>query len=476
MKKITRALVCALLAAVFLTAFLLPAAAASAAPQTKNVSVTYRGISIFADGTLVVPKDATGAKVEPFILDGTTYLPIRAVAGALGLAVGWDDASSTVTLTSGGQKTDYGSEIPAYSRKTQNAAITYRGIVLKLDGKTVTPKDANGNTVEPFILDGTTYLPVRAVASALGQQVGWDAASSSVFLGKQPTDSFWRPVSDYTYVDGKLSNAKDYTYNENGFAATLAENSSDSGMTVTTYTYDANGWLIREEDTGDTTGYAVYTNDSKGNPTRVEAKYGDLSYYTLNTYDAGGRLVKSHKTFSGSLVADAVTENVYDGSGNLVRTDYTEKGDGYVYACTAKHTYNAAGNLAKSETVTAYTDTKDAANSNTSDAVVTYTYDAAGFLVGEQAQDGSYSAVYVNDKSGNVLSLVYKYSDGTTQACKYAYDAAGNCVRIETTDTDGSTSVETFAYDEAGNLLSDVSDLGGSTTKEEYTYICFFVF
>lgn len=36
--------------------------------------------------------------MEPFILDGTTYLPVRAVAGALGLGVGWDDATSTVTL------------------------------------------------------------------------------------------------------------------------------------------------------------------------------------------------------------------------------------------------------------------------------------------------------------------------------------------------------------------------------------------
>ena len=56
--------------------------------------------------------------------------------------------------------------------KTVNAV--YNNIKLVINGAEVTPKDANGNTVEPFIIDGTTYLPVRAVAGALGQSVDWD--------------------------------------------------------------------------------------------------------------------------------------------------------------------------------------------------------------------------------------------------------------------------------------------------------------
>ena len=42
--------------------------------------------------------------------------------------------------------------------------------------------DANGNYVEPFIIDGTTYLPVRGIASALGLNVGWDGATKTVLL------------------------------------------------------------------------------------------------------------------------------------------------------------------------------------------------------------------------------------------------------------------------------------------------------
>ena len=37
---------------------------------------------------------------------------------------------------------------------------------------------------EPFIYEGTTYLPVRAVGEAVGKTVTWDAASKTVMLGE----------------------------------------------------------------------------------------------------------------------------------------------------------------------------------------------------------------------------------------------------------------------------------------------------
>ena len=60
------------------------------------------------------------------------------------------------------------------SSLTRDATLTYRDIRITLDGQEVRPTDANGTYVEPFIIDGTTYLPVRGVASALGLEVEWD--------------------------------------------------------------------------------------------------------------------------------------------------------------------------------------------------------------------------------------------------------------------------------------------------------------
>lgn len=65
---------------------------------------------------------------------------------------------------------------------TQAAELTYREIKVTLDGVPVALKDANGNAAEPFIIDGTTYLPVRAVATALGLNVGWDGNTNTVIL------------------------------------------------------------------------------------------------------------------------------------------------------------------------------------------------------------------------------------------------------------------------------------------------------
>ena len=64
--------------------------------------------------------------------------------------------------------------VPALAATVRTLEATYSGIRITLDGREVDPKDANGAAVEPFAVDGTTYLPVRAVADALGLEVTWD--------------------------------------------------------------------------------------------------------------------------------------------------------------------------------------------------------------------------------------------------------------------------------------------------------------
>lgn len=75
--------------------------------------------------------------------------------------------------------------IPTMAEKvTKSAELLYNNIKVVIDGKQADLKDAQGNTVEPFIIDGTTYLPVRAVSNALNKAVSWDGATQTVYLGK----------------------------------------------------------------------------------------------------------------------------------------------------------------------------------------------------------------------------------------------------------------------------------------------------
>lgn len=70
---------------------------------------------------------------------------------------------------------------------TRSATLYYSDINISLDGKKLALKSADGKTVEPFIIDGTTYLPVRAVGEALGLTVRWNGDSKTVYLSSDST-------------------------------------------------------------------------------------------------------------------------------------------------------------------------------------------------------------------------------------------------------------------------------------------------
>jgi len=69
---------------------------------------------------------------------------------------------------------------------SKSITASYNNIKIYIDQKLITPKDVKGNTVEPFIYNGTTYLPVRAVGEALGKAVSWNGTTNSVYVGTQP--------------------------------------------------------------------------------------------------------------------------------------------------------------------------------------------------------------------------------------------------------------------------------------------------
>ena len=76
-----------------------------------------------------------------------------------------------------------GLAVPALAATgSRNVRVDYSDIKLVINGETVTPKDGDGNVVEPFTIDGTTYLPVRAVANALGMDVSWNGNTNTVTL------------------------------------------------------------------------------------------------------------------------------------------------------------------------------------------------------------------------------------------------------------------------------------------------------
>lgn len=116
---------------------------AFAEPVTRQLNAAFDNIKIKINGEEIIPKDTAGNAVEPFIVDGTTYLPVRTVGEALGKDVSWDGTNKTVSIDDKtGSRPDDGEqeEIPAKTVTVSNAeelvdAIDSNVHIILKDGK-----------------------------------------------------------------------------------------------------------------------------------------------------------------------------------------------------------------------------------------------------------------------------------------------------------------------------------------------------
>ena len=78
-----------------------------AASGSRIAQLDYANMKVTLNGQAVDLRDAYGNEVEPFTINGTTYLPVASIGKALGLNVSWDNSTKTVILStaSGGQST-----------------------------------------------------------------------------------------------------------------------------------------------------------------------------------------------------------------------------------------------------------------------------------------------------------------------------------------------------------------------------------
>ncbi len=103
---------------------------------------------------------------------------------------------------------------------TETISVIYDNIKILIDGVEYTAKDANGNVIEPFIYNGTTYLPVRGIANAFDKDVDWEPQTSTVILGSKNYD--WLDQMGYANYET--------TGNENTLKAWKAGAEAEDGI------------------------------------------------------------------------------------------------------------------------------------------------------------------------------------------------------------------------------------------------------
>jgi hypothetical protein len=121
------------------------------------------GASVFTIGSTSYSLNGTTVTMDvaPYIRDGRTFLPLRYVANATGVAdsnIAWDPATQDVTISQGGRQVQ----------------VAIGSTTMLVNGEAVTMD------VAPEISNGRTCLPVAWVAKALGANITWNATSQTV--------------------------------------------------------------------------------------------------------------------------------------------------------------------------------------------------------------------------------------------------------------------------------------------------------
>ena len=164
-------------------------ALATTAFAANEVTVTEAGnFHIYYNDVEKGFTDVNGTVVRPIVLEGTTYLPVRAASELVGLSASWNGETSTVTLTAG-SGTGCVTTAPAPIAQRAVSATIADNFTIIYNNTKQSFADANGKVVYPVVKDGTTYLPIRALCSMLNIPVEWDGTTSTIYLGTRPAAS-----------------------------------------------------------------------------------------------------------------------------------------------------------------------------------------------------------------------------------------------------------------------------------------------
>ena len=214
------------------------------------------------------------------------------------------------------------------------------------------------------------------------------------------------------------------------------ENVTDSGTQTFTYTYDANGNVLSENDTE--YGYdalnrltswydpvaevtTAYTYDPASNLTEVEEDSITTESYT---YNAGDQITSTGYAYddNGNLTADGTYTYLYDEDNQLVEVKEGQ-------TTISSMTYDFIGRR----------------TSLTTSSGTTFFHHTGGLLVAESDQDGNITATYAYSPEGGLVSM-------TRGEDTYYYQTNAHGDVISLTDDTGAV-VNTYHYDPWGKVL-----------------------
>jgi len=178
---------------------LLSANTTFATASAQTVSVYFKpDITIQVGDREMSFYDANGKAVFPLIYQGTTYLPVRAVAALMNENIEWDGKSKTVYIgrtLSNPSIVDVGVSrnaareggVPGFAKPPVQIvdAFIMREVLIMYDFEYQSFLDAVGRVVYPINYQGSNYLPIRAIARLMGESIEWDEGQKLITISNK---------------------------------------------------------------------------------------------------------------------------------------------------------------------------------------------------------------------------------------------------------------------------------------------------
>ncbi len=129
----------------------------------------------------------------------------------------------------------------------ETKTLNYTDLKVVVDGETIDLTDASGNVVQPFSVDGVTYLPLRVMANAIGKNfASWDQQANIAYFGKTPgIAQYLTDVCPAYQVAG--SNYKEYSALKSGGVDSFSLGGAKYTNGITMSVYDSN-WGVHNLD------------------------------------------------------------------------------------------------------------------------------------------------------------------------------------------------------------------------------------
>ncbi len=130
----------------------------------SGACVSANGISVIVDGVAL--------DTQVFIEDGVSMVAMRDIFEAVGMNVNWEGLNSNIYATKGSKQLKMTVGETAYTKNGEQAELS----------------------VAPRIVDGKTYVPLRAVGDVLGADVDWNEDSKVITIttDNKESDDEWK--------------------------------------------------------------------------------------------------------------------------------------------------------------------------------------------------------------------------------------------------------------------------------------------